>query len=737
MAKFPIKPLKASRAGGAENITRPLVAARLVALDCETTGLDITRDRLIQVGGVRIRGGQVEAGDDFESLVNPGVDIPSKSFAVHGISKQDLLGKPAFPEISAELDRWIGESVVVGFAVGFDIAILRREHELAGSAWNPPACLDVALLARRALPVLPGYSLDMVASSLEVDIVGRHSAMGDARAAADIFVALLPALRKSGIRTVGEALRVCQEFREATPGDELPPWERLDKSAGNADSPEERLSPAPDAGRYCLRVADLMQRAPQVMRQERTLGEALSRMMEREVSSVFLGNENGAPIRPETSGVVTERDILRAIDRLQEGAFSLPLADFATRPLESIHSDEFVYRASGRMSRRGIRHLAVHDDEGVVVGAISARDLLKGLDNNAALVNLDDSIDLAETPEDLGRAWSALVPVSRSLFEHGIDARDIASVISHELCALTRRACELAEAQMAATDWGRAPAAWAMLVLGSGGRGESLLAMDQDNAIVYSAQSNDRSNAVSDEDTDRWFAELGSRVSTILDIVGVPYCKGGVMAMNRAWRRSLDGWKQEIGTWVSRLRPEDILNVDIFFDARIVYGDPELGSELMDTAFAFGGASRAFLSLLRLNACRYDSATGLLGRWRLEEGRLDIKKSGLMPVFSTARVLAIQQGIRAHSTRTRLETSLLALAENDPMREVHENLLEVHRILLSAMLGQQLKDMSRGVPPSNRVAPAEMAPPIRQRLKWALSRVDYVSNLLDVPQVQE
>ena len=64
-----------------------------------------------------------------------------------------------------------------------------------------------------------------------------------------------------------------------------------------------------------------------------------------------------------------------------------------------------------------------------------------------------------------------------------------------------------------------------MLVLGSGGRGESLLAMDQDNAIVYA----DRDGGMSDEDTDQWFAELGARVSCILDLVGVPYCKGGVM----------------------------------------------------------------------------------------------------------------------------------------------------------------------------------------------------------------
>ena len=723
----PDRNLISARKGGPDSATRPLVAAGLVSLDCETTGLDIFRDRLIQLGGVRIRGGQVDREDRFETLVNPEVDIPPASFAVHGISRDDLAGAPDFGGVAGPLADWLGPSLVVGFSVGFDIAILRREHALAEIPWEAPGFLDIALLARRVMPALPDYALDTVAARLGITVTGRHSAIGDALAAAEIFVALLPALRQGGIRTVGEALRVCQESRNVLPEGAPPPWERVSEAAGEDDPDEDSLPPALDAGQYRLRVADLMTTNPEVMPANRTAGEALSRMMARGVSSVFLGDGQGGTVRPEASGIVTERDILRAIDRQREGALELPLESLATRPLESIHGAEFVYRAAGRMSRQGFRHLAVHDDGGTVTGAISARDLLKGGDGDA--LNLDDSIDLAETPEALGRAWSALAPVSRSLLEHGVDVRDIAEVVSHELCSLTRRACELAEAEMEAAGHGRAPRPWAMLVLGSGGRGESLLAMDQDNAIVYA----DGEHGTDDGEADRWFAELGARVSYILDLVGVPYCKGGVMAMNGEWRRTLSAWQDEVGTWVRRRRPEDILNVDIFYDARVVHGDRGLGASLLDQAFRVGAASREFLTLLKLNACRFDSAIGILGRLKLEEGRLDVKKSGLLPVFSAARVLAIQEGIRVRSTRGRLESAMEELARDDPMREVHQNLLEVHRIVLASILGQQVRDMSRGVPPSNRVAPAEMTAPARQRLKWALDRVDYVSNLLGDP----
>ena len=62
-------------------------------------------------------------------------------------------------------------------------------------------------------------------------------------------------------------------------------------------------------------------------------------------------------------------------------------------------------------------------------------------------------------------------------------------------------------------------------------------------------------------------------MSDILDAAGVPFCKGGVMAKNREWRKSVADWRATIDGWVRRQRPADLLNVDIFFDAVPVHGD--------------------------------------------------------------------------------------------------------------------------------------------------------------------
>ena len=71
-------------------------------------------------------------------------------------------------------------------------------------------------------------------------------------------------------------------------------------------------------------------------------------------------------------------------------------------------------------------------------------------------------------------------------------------------------------------------------------------------------------------------------MSDILDAAGVPLCKGGVMARNREWRKSVADWRTTIDGWVRRQRPADLLNVDIFFDAVPVHGDVRLGERHLE-----------------------------------------------------------------------------------------------------------------------------------------------------------
>jgi signal-transduction protein with cAMP-binding, CBS, and nucleotidyltransferase domain len=295
----------------------------------------------------------------------------------------------------------------------------------------------------------------------------------------------------------------------------------------------------------------------------------------------------------------------------------------------------------------------------------------------------------------------------------------VAEIVSEELRAVTRRAAMLAEQAMRAEGRGAAPRPYALLVLGSGGRGESLLAADQDNAIVCA-------DGEPDESHDRWFAELGERIAETLDKTGIPLCKGGVMASNAAWRGSLDHWKRRVLEWVARSRPEDLLNVDIFFDFRPVHGDHGLADAL--AAFAADQArDRPVFSKLLGERVVVGSPFGILGGFQTENGRLDLKRYGLFPIVAAARTLALRHGIRALSTRDRIAGILAAKtgAESDLVA-----MQEAHALFLRLLLAQQGRDLFAGLPASNRVETAPLDRRSQRDLKSALRTVQTLPQLV-------
>ena len=190
----------------------PLIGLDAVVIDTETTGLDAGKARLIEVAVVRIVGGRAEPDSVWRSLVQPGELIPTEATAIHGIDAAKLAGAPVFAAVWPELAARMANHVVVGHTVGFDMAMLKRECQLAGISWQPPRLLDTRLLAQLAKPTLAGYSLDQVASWLGVEIAGRHSAQSDALTTAAVLHALVPKLRERGIRTLAEAMAACRSL---------------------------------------------------------------------------------------------------------------------------------------------------------------------------------------------------------------------------------------------------------------------------------------------------------------------------------------------------------------------------------------------------------------------------------------------------------------------------------------------------------------------------------------------
>ena len=680
----------------------PLIALEAVALDLEATGLDPTTDRIVEIGAVRLRGDTLKDEAPFRRLVQPGIPIPKAATAVHGINQEALSNAPNFIEVWNDAKHYFENRTLIGHTISFDLALLHNEVKRADEIWPEPTWLDVRLLAGLVDLRFSNCSLDELASTLGIEILHRHTAVGDARAAAAIFGALLPQLRACGIHTVAEAVRASNEL-SANSG----------SRSKESQLPKTVLPAAAfDTYPFRHRISDLMSAPARWVQPDHTVQAALQLMTTLKVSSLFV-SENAQPAVPAKAGVFTERDAMRVLDSQGREGFAVPLAQVMSKPVISVPHDALAYVAIGRMKRLGFRHLGVIDDAGIIVGAVSARDLLRLRAQEAR--ELTDEIEAAVDTADLASAWGRIVPAVTRLRRDGMTALEIAALISQQVVELTRAAARIAERRLAQEGLGSAPAAYAFAVLGSAARGESLLAMDQDNALIVSADAPQQSDA--------WFDPFTARVNEILHTAGVPYCKGGIMAKNPLWRGSINSWRERITHWVTRTTPAELLAVDVFFDLRIASGDPALGETLRLEAFDLARGDAAFAKLLLEASGKPDPAFGWFGGFRTDNGRIDLKKAGLFSLVSTTRALAIWHRVTDRSTYGRL-CALRALLPHT-VQDI-EALIDAQSVFLELILDQQLSDATQGQPLSNRVELKRLSAHERHRLRSALGATRYL-----------
>ena len=659
-----------------------LNALPIAVLDLETTGLDVRRDRVVQVGAIAMLGARILDAPRIEQLVNPGVPMPETAERIHGLGDADVAGAPRFAAVYPALHAMLAGRVIVGHNVAFDLAVLRHEAAREGIAWQDPPALDIAMLVGALEPALPDLGLETIASDFDVQIDHRHSALGDSLAAAEVFARLIPKLREADVRTLGEAQALAEKRDDLVRRQAEAGWYAVPGEAPPARPtlPVARI----DSYLYERRLKDLIGRPPLFIPHEATLRDAIREMHANRVGAILIGRAGALP-----EGILTERDVLRESAEAKLDFDRTPVRSVMTSPVEVMPSGELVYRALGRMDRLGFRHLCVVDEHGIAIGVLSQRDVLHHR-VSAAMV-LGDALQAADDAASMAASHSQVPEVARRLVAEGMGGTEVAAVVSHEVRALTARATELTLARMANDGRGAPPADWCVLVLGSGGRGESLLVADQDNAIVHAGGAQD----------DAWFAELGAGIATLLDEAGIPRCKGGVMGANAEWRGTLADWKSRVDGWLRRAKPDDLMNIDIFFDFLPVAGDSQLGHRLHADAVVAASHSPTFLALLAEWVDRLRPPLGMFGRLRSKEGRVDLKRGGLMPIVSIARTLALRVGSTARTTADRLRDAAAGgrLSESDA-----STLAGIHADLMSRVLRQQLIDLGEGVRPSSRVA---------------------------------
>jgi len=177
-----------------------ITASTLLVLDTETTGVDTAADRVVEVGGAYLVGG--EPAPTFRSLVNPGQPIPAEASEIHGITDEAVAAAPTFAQLAPRLrhhvdgawarEHFLGDPVLVGYnALHFDVPILDAELLRAGACWwlaGRPT-LDPILFVKAWQRGESG-KLVHTCARFGVQLVDAHTAAADARATGALLVAM-------------------------------------------------------------------------------------------------------------------------------------------------------------------------------------------------------------------------------------------------------------------------------------------------------------------------------------------------------------------------------------------------------------------------------------------------------------------------------------------------------------------------------------------------------------------
>ncbi len=187
-----------------------LADVRWVVIDCETSGLDAKRDRLLSLGAVSVRGRRIALAEAYGAVIRQAQASARENIAIHGIGAEaQRAGRPA-DEALRELAAFAGDAVPAAFHAPFDAEVLRRALNAAGAPPLPRRWLDLAQLAPALYPQAARAQRALEDWLAHFGIVPRrrHDALGDALATAELLLVFLEEADRQGVKTLGELLAI-------------------------------------------------------------------------------------------------------------------------------------------------------------------------------------------------------------------------------------------------------------------------------------------------------------------------------------------------------------------------------------------------------------------------------------------------------------------------------------------------------------------------------------------------
>ena len=184
-----------------------------VVVDLETTGLTPKLDRIVEIGAVKVKNGEIV--DEWDTLVNPGIFVPDETTQITGISTEMLEKAPQFKEIAEKFLSFFDSGIFVAHNVDFDRGFVNAslQRHTFDELSTPYLCTQK--LAKAVHPNLRRYGLGALTETFDIQLPQAHRALHDARATAELLIKFLGMLQNGGAKELKD-IRVIQNLPKKT-----------------------------------------------------------------------------------------------------------------------------------------------------------------------------------------------------------------------------------------------------------------------------------------------------------------------------------------------------------------------------------------------------------------------------------------------------------------------------------------------------------------------------------------
>jgi DNA polymerase-3 subunit epsilon len=188
-----------------------LIELAYSVFDTETTGLEPSNgDEIIQIGAVRAINGRLLRQEVVDQIIDPGIPLKPAGIPIHGITEDMVRGQPTIDVVLPVFHEFCSDTVLVAHNAAFDMRFLQLKEERTGLKFEQPV-LDTLLLSQVIHPNQETHKLEAIAERLGINVIGRHTALGDAFVTGEVFLKMIPLLADKGIFTLREALAAAEK----------------------------------------------------------------------------------------------------------------------------------------------------------------------------------------------------------------------------------------------------------------------------------------------------------------------------------------------------------------------------------------------------------------------------------------------------------------------------------------------------------------------------------------------